>query len=118
MSISGIEDDEWPTSGKLTEAEVNARAVAWEHEHAAAFFAVKSFDACKSGPCSGGDKLCPTPEACQRAVQDFCGYTWADRFGDWFWSLPIIERAGPGTGLALIAGGVVALVAFAAVAWP
>lgn len=118
MSIAGIEDTEWPTSGKLTEAELNARAVAWEHDHAAAFFATGSYQPCKTGPCEGGTKLCHTPEACHRAAQDFCGYTKADRFSDWFWSLPIIERAGPGTGLALIAGSVVALVAAAAVVWP
>jgi hypothetical protein len=120
MSIPGIDWDELaPKSGKLTEAELNARAaVEWENDHAAAFFAVKIFEACESGPCDGGKKLCHTPQACQRAVQDFCGYTWADRFADWFWALPIIERAGPGTGLALIVGSGVALFALGVAVWP
>jgi hypothetical protein len=115
--IFGTESEsEEGRTGKLTEAEVNAReAVKWEHDHAAAFFAVDTFKECKSGPCDQGRKLCHTPEACQRALEDFCGYTWADRFSNWFWSLPIIENAGPGTGAAIIAIGIVSLIAVAAV---
>jgi hypothetical protein len=119
MSIPGIDWDEIaPKSGKLTEAELNARDVALEQEHTGAFFAVKHYEPCCTGPCNKGQKLCPTPQACQRAVQDFCGYTWAERLANWFWTLPIIERAGPGTGLALIAGSVVALLAVAVAVWP
>jgi hypothetical protein len=73
MSIAGIEETEWPTSGKLTEAELNARAVAWEHEHAGAFFAVKNYEPCCTGPCNKGQKLCPTPDACIKALDDFRG---------------------------------------------
>lgn len=73
MSIAGIEDTEWPKSGKLTEAEVNARAVAWEHEHAGAFFAIKNYEPCCTGPCNQGRKLCPTPDACIKALDDFRG---------------------------------------------
>lgn len=28
------------------------------------------YSACKSGPCQGGTKLCPSPEACQCAERD------------------------------------------------
>ena len=119
MSIAGLNDDEWPTSGKLTEAEVNARAaVEWENNHVAAFFAAKSFDACKSGPCDGGKKLCHTPDACQRAAQDFCGYSWWDRFADRFFSHPLIDKAGGGTGMFLIAASAVGVISAIAVVWP
>jgi hypothetical protein len=74
MSIPGIDWDELaPKRGKLTEAEVNALAVAWEHEHAGAFVAVKNYEPCCTGPCNQGRNLCPTPDACIKALDDFRG---------------------------------------------
>lgn len=63
MSIAGVDDTEW------------------EESHAATFMAPKEYVACCSGPCNQGRKLCPTPEACQRATDEkarssidaFCG---------------------------------------------
>lgn len=52
--------------GKLTEHDLDA------HErYKRAPFAIGAvthahrYSACKSGPCAGGSKLCPSPEACQ-----------------------------------------------------
>jgi hypothetical protein len=74
MSIPGIDWDELAhKKGKLKEAEMNALAVAWEHDHTGAFFAVKRYEPCCTGPCNKGQKLCPTPDACIKAMDDFRG---------------------------------------------
>jgi hypothetical protein len=52
---------------------LNARAVAWEQEHTGAFFAIHTYEPCCTGPCNKGQKLCPTPDACIRALDDFRG---------------------------------------------
>jgi hypothetical protein len=61
---------------------VSIAGVEWEEEHMATFKAPKEYVSCCSGPCCGGTKLCPSPEACQKAidekarasVEDFCGF--------------------------------------------
>lgn len=97
---------------RLTEAELDdaiaskRREDAWRaspwpyspHNHA------HRYSACKSGPCEGGAKLCPSPEACQCCERD-------DR----------IARAGAGIVLfvvaALMMAAIVATALIASGAW-